>query len=121
MRPSIATAQVPPFTAEEVYHPFQQCMQREVLLLGFDRPVMPTRAALQRIGVVIKPLMWNGLSRERFAWWMAWLSGARTMALYRWRHADGGCWVEVVAASGGGRAGWVARRAGAAWIGWPPR
>jgi hypothetical protein len=51
--------------------------------------------------------MWNGLSRERLAWWMAWLSGRATdgavlVEARRW-------WLlgrEIVAVSRG-RPGWV--------------
>jgi len=52
-------------------------------------------------------LMWNGLSRDRFAWWMAWFRAG------------------VVSGRGSGRGGGLgalemARCAGTAWIGWPP-
>jgi hypothetical protein len=65
--------------------------------------------------------MWNGFVKGAFRLVSGWTSGHGNDGAVRVEAGGMMALVEGAAASGGGRAGWVARRAGAAWIGWPPR
>jgi hypothetical protein len=53
-----------------------------VLSLGGLCPPLPQRPQMTH-GSVRRALIWNGLSRPRFAWWMAWFAGSGQVALER--------------------------------------
>ena len=57
-RPSAATGALGPFTAEELATLVASAFfgSESLLLLGFDREVLPIRSALRRVGVLIRQL-----------------------------------------------------------------